>query len=44
MRIEVVIMTSEIVGYIINDLKSPTGAANLLDEIEKCYQQLRKKL
>ena len=31
-----------IVGYIIYDLDSPKAAANLLNEIEKCYENLRK--
>lgn len=31
-----------IVLYIINDLNGPTAAVNLLDEIEKCYENLRK--
>lgn len=31
-----------ILEYIINDLKSPIAAVNLLDEIEKCYHHLKK--
>lgn len=32
----------EIIGYIVNDLKSPGVAVALLDEIEKCYENLKK--
>lgn len=31
----------EIIGYIVNDLKSPGAAVALLDEIEKCYENLK---
>jgi len=31
-----------IVDYIINELRSPVAAAGLLDDIERCYEHLRK--
>lgn len=31
----------EIAGYMVNELKSPDAAANLLDEIEMCYVNLK---
>lgn len=31
----------EIIGYMVNELKSRDAAANLLDEIELCYENLK---
>ncbi|MCI8472569.1 MAG: type II toxin-antitoxin system RelE/ParE family toxin [Clostridiales bacterium] len=31
----------EIVGYIVNQLANPIAAGTFLDEVEKCYENLR---